>query len=181
MFHEGRKKFTFQRRNEGIRPEERRSAPQGKRDMSKVQCYQCYKFGHFRQDCLERSNDRKRGVNQHATTIDLDEPPKKPKNENLGNKEFFKHSYAVKGIGKTSIDLESCDNAHLSNSILLWIVRDYQPPLNISFFTKGKSSVQVCSPPLSDLKILIFFPFKFLASAFSSQNLSKTSSFVIMK
>lgn len=75
----GRKNFGFQRRNEG-----RRSAPQGKRDMSKVQCYNSHKFGHYRHDCPEISNDRKRKGKQHATTSNIDEFPKKPKIEESG-------------------------------------------------------------------------------------------------
>jgi len=39
----GRKKFGFQRRNEGKRP-----IPRGKKDMSKIQCYRCHKYGHFK-------------------------------------------------------------------------------------------------------------------------------------
>lgn len=81
----GRKKFDFQRRNGGRRLEERRPAPQGKRD-TKVQCYHCYKFGHYISVCHERSNDRNRKGNQYVTIAVLDELLKKPKNENPSNK-----------------------------------------------------------------------------------------------
>lgn len=46
----GRKKFCFQRRNEGRIPKGRRPTPQGKRDMLNVQCYQYHKYGHFRHE-----------------------------------------------------------------------------------------------------------------------------------
>lgn len=58
-----RKKFWFQRRNEGRRPKGRRLAPQGKKNMSKVRCYHCHKFGHYGIDCPKILNDRKRKGN----------------------------------------------------------------------------------------------------------------------
>lgn len=85
----GRKKFSFQRRSEGRRPEGRIYAPQGKRDMSKIKCYHSHKFGHYRSDCPERSNYRKRKGKQHAAVADFEELPKKPKNEESGDKYFF--------------------------------------------------------------------------------------------
>lgn len=47
--------------------------------MSKIQCYHCHKFGHCRDQCLERSNDRKKIGRQHAPIIDIDQHTKKAK------------------------------------------------------------------------------------------------------
>lgn len=66
------------------------------------QKFQCHKFGHFRHNCPERSNDRKE--KKHASATYFEELPKKPKNENPSNKDFFYFS-ALTGFVADSEDL----------------------------------------------------------------------------
>jgi len=66
--------------------------------MSKFQCYHCHKFSHYRSDCLERLDDRKRKGKQHVTTTNIDEFPKTPKNEDSGDKDFFYFSSLIDSI-----------------------------------------------------------------------------------
>jgi hypothetical protein len=152
----GKKKFDSRNKNSRRRPNQQR-----KKDLSKVQCYGCHKFGHYKSECPELAKKRK--GKHHASTADVndEEPSKKSKKE---NSDFFyfsaltgstnddddmwiidsgasrhmtgdhenitsvrekrisqkvelgdNHSYAVKGIGKASIELESGNNVHLNN------------------------------------------------------------------
>jgi len=41
--------------------------------MSKIQCYRCHKYGHFKSQCPKGLNDRKRKGEKHATTTKIDE------------------------------------------------------------------------------------------------------------
>lgn len=78
--------FVARFKNKGkkkVGPQHKKSK---KEDMSKIQCYGCQKFGHFKRDCLEMANSKKRKGKQHASVANIeDEHPKKPK----GDKCFF--------------------------------------------------------------------------------------------
>lgn len=57
-----------------------------KTDMSKIQCFGCNEYGHFKRDCLNNkvSNKRKERNEAH-TTKEKEEPDKKPKGEDPKN------------------------------------------------------------------------------------------------
>jgi hypothetical protein len=72
----GKKKFGFQNKNSGRKPN-----PQGKRDMSKVQCFGCQTFGHYKRDCPNLTKKRKGKHHASTTNVNDEEPPKKSKHE----------------------------------------------------------------------------------------------------
>jgi hypothetical protein len=54
-----------------------------RRDMSKIQCFRCDKYGHFARNCPTRKKGR-----QYASTTDIDlEPPQK--DEDMRNEDYF--------------------------------------------------------------------------------------------
>ena len=54
--------------------------PQGKHiDVSKVECYNCHKFGHFVRDCRQHKRKIKRRF-QASVVVEEEEEPKKKKN-----------------------------------------------------------------------------------------------------
>ena len=50
-------------------------------DMSKIECYQCYKMGHYRSDCPDNPKNKKRSRDQ-ANVVE-EGSPKKTKPEEL--------------------------------------------------------------------------------------------------
>jgi hypothetical protein len=125
--------------------------------MSKVRCFGCHEYGHYKKHCPKLANKRKE--KHHASVANDEEPSKKVKHEetyffyystltgsfeddmwsvdsgasrhmtgdhenisSMKEKETShkaelgdKNSYAVKGIGKASIKMESGNNVHLRN------------------------------------------------------------------
>lgn len=80
----GRRNFGRFQRNVGRRPPHF----QGKKDMSKIQCFRCHKYGHCQGKCSEENNNRKRKDNHQASTTnnDDDEHPHKKKSKNDATK-----------------------------------------------------------------------------------------------
>ena len=52
-------------------------APIKKVDLSKIECYNCHKMGHYKNQCLENPRNKKRDMEQ--TNITDEAPPKKNK------------------------------------------------------------------------------------------------------
>ena len=61
------RKFPF-KKNKDKRPAS--DHDHGSRDMSKVKCFNCHKFGHFATSCPEK---RKRKGKQHASVVDVED------------------------------------------------------------------------------------------------------------
>ena len=45
------------------------SGPRRKVDMSKIECYQCHKMGHYKSDCLDNPKNKKRDKD-HANVVE---------------------------------------------------------------------------------------------------------------
>lgn len=61
--------------------------PRREVDLSKNECYNCHKMGHYRSDCLENLRNKKR-EREHANVAD-EGPPKKNKMEGFEVKDLF--------------------------------------------------------------------------------------------
>jgi hypothetical protein len=80
-----RKGGKFKRNFKQTFKEEKPSSNSGyqRRDLSKVQCYRCDKYGHIAKYCPTRKKGK-----QYATTVDIDpDPPQE--NEERRNKKYF--------------------------------------------------------------------------------------------
>ena len=66
--------------------------PKRKVDMSKVECYQCHKKGHYRGDCLDNPRNKKREKDQANIAEEEDLGKAKPKESDIRN--FATKSFA---------------------------------------------------------------------------------------
>jgi hypothetical protein len=67
------------KRHEGKKRFDSRKKFNHKRDMSKVQCYGCHEYGHYKKDCPKLEKNRKE--EHHALVANDDVPSKKTKHE----------------------------------------------------------------------------------------------------
>jgi hypothetical protein len=91
---------SFKGGKSGTTPEQK------KKDLSKIQCFKCEKFGHYARHCPLWKKGK-----QHASTVDVDkEPPqKKSRNANKDGEEFFFIS-TLSGMVPTSSDIWLIDS-----------------------------------------------------------------------
>ena len=62
-----------------------KKGPKRKVDMSKVECYQCHKKGHYRSDCPDNPRNKKRERDQVNIVEEGDPKKVKPKESDIRN------------------------------------------------------------------------------------------------
>lgn len=71
----------FQKRNVGIRP----APSEGKKDMSKIQCFRWHKYGHYQDNRPKGNSNRKRRGKQHTSVVDFDHDHAHKKSRNVNS------------------------------------------------------------------------------------------------
>jgi hypothetical protein len=80
-----------------------------RKDISKIQCFECDKYGHIARNCPNRKKGR-----QHASTADVDSEPHK-RDEDIKDEAFFFIS-ALSGKVPTDCDIWLIDSGALPDT-----------------------------------------------------------------
>jgi predicted aspartyl protease len=80
-----------------------------KRDMSKVQCFECHDYGHYKRNCPKLT--RKRKERHHASTANDEEPSKKTKHDEA---DFFYYSALTGAIEDDMWLIDSGASRHMT-------------------------------------------------------------------
>jgi hypothetical protein len=84
-----------------------------RRDMSKIKCFDCLRFGHYARDCTKRSKNY-RGKH-HASVVDMDDEPQRKKEKEFDldqeGKDIRKEYYLISALSET-----------ITNSSKTWLV-----------------------------------------------------------